>query len=367
MRDERTTKHERVVGYLDAHGLDGVVLARRCNFAWYTGGAHNHVDTACDVGGSWLVVTRDGARAIATNIEAARLAAEELAETGIEVRDYPYHEAGAAEHALAEAVAAGRFAADAAVGPAGLLRLDASFDRLRWTLLPAEIERYRGVCTDTVAALEQVAASAEPGQTEHHLAGRLAEALRARGLLPWVLLVGADQRVERFRHPLPTDTPARRYFMLVTCAERGGLIAAATRLAHFGAVPQELQQKHAAVATVETALLQATRPGVTLGEIFAVAQEAYAAVGHADEWRLHHQGGSCGYLPREVKAAPGEKTAVLADQAFAWNPSIAGTKCEDTAVCTDGGCEPLAEPTDWPTVPATWAGVTLNRPAIRQL
>ena len=367
MTNERATKHARVVAYLDAHGLDGVLLARRCNFAWYTGGAHNHVDTACDAGGSWLVVTRDGARCIATNIEATRLGGEELAGVGIEVRDYPYHEPGAGQRAVAEAVAGGRFAADAPVGPAGLGRLETSFDRLRWQLLPAEIERYRGVCADTVAALEQVAGAAEPGQSENELAGRLAAALHARGLLPWVLLVGADQRVERHRHPLPTAAPAERYFMLVTCAERGGLIAASSRLAHFGPVPEELQAKHRAVAAVEAALWRATRPGAKLGEIFAVAQEAYAAVGHADQWRLHHQGGSCGYLPREVKAAPDEPTEALAEQAFAWNPSITGTKGEDTVLCTEGGCEPLAGPTDWPTVEAAWDGATFLRPAIREL
>jgi len=118
------------------------------------------------------------------------------------------------------------------------------------------------------------------------------------------------------------------------------------------------------VCTVDAALIAATRPGVTLGAIFAEAQAAYQAVGFADQWRFHHQGGSCGYLPREVKAAPGEPTVALADQAFAWNPTIAGTKSEDTILCRESGGELLAEPTDWPTISTEWKGRTFRRPDI---
>ena len=260
-----------------------------------------------------------------------------------------------------------RVAAD--VAPAGLEvgGLPGDFDRLRWTLTPQEIDRYRVLCSDTGAAVEAAAGSAEPGQTENDLAGELAGQLRRRGCVPWVLLVAGDERVEKFRHPLPTAKAVERYFMLVACAERGGLIAACTRLGSFVPVGAELAEKHRAVATVDTALISATKPGVTLGEIYAEAQAAYAAVGFADQWRLHHQGGSCGYLPREVIATPGEQTVALQGQAFAWNPSITGTKSEDTILCLADGAEMLAGPTDWPTIRAQWKGAELDRPAISQL
>ena len=161
-----------------------------------------------------------------------------------------------------------------------------------------------------------------------------------------------------------TDLVIDRYFMLAACAERGGLLAACTRLASFGKLPPELERRHQAVTAVDVALMSATQPGTTLGAIFARAQEAYAAVGHGEQWRLHHQGGSCGYLPREVVAIPGETTAAMANQAFAWNPSITGTKSEDTILCTDEGPELLAEPTDWPMIDAEWNGVQIPRPAI---
>ncbi len=362
---EARTKHDRVAAFLDRHGLDAAILSRRCNVSWYTcGRVRNYVGTAEDAGNSTLLVDPGGARILTSNIEVTRLEAEDLPGTGIEPVAYPWHDASARAQAVEKAIGGRHVAADVPVAGVDSEPLPAAFNRLRWSLEASEVERYRAVASDVVAAVEATARAAEPGRTEDELAGALAGALRSRGLLPWVLLVAVDGRIDRFRHPLPTSARLERRLMLVTCSERGGLIAACTRLVSFGPLPADLAARHEAVATVDAALVSATRPGATLGECFDAAREAYAATGHADEWRNHHQGGSIGYLPREAKAGPGDATPVLANQAFAWNPSISGTKSEDTVLCTAEGTAPLAGPTGWPTVEVEWQGATMERPAI---
>ena len=362
--DERRIKHQRVIAYLDAHALEAVLLSRRCSFSWYTCGAHNYVCHAADAGNSWLLVARDGAKVLTTNIEAARLRNEELADSGIEVLEHPYQDEGARNRLFAEATAGLRVAADVNPPWMDLPALGADFDRLRWTLTAGEIERYRALGTDTALAVESAARGVPRGATEHQAAGVLAGELRSRGCVPWVLLVAGDDRVERFRHPLPTGRAIERCFMLVACAERGGLISVCTRLACFGRLAAELARRHQAVVRVDAAMILATRPGATLGAIYDEGRRAYAAVGFADEWRLHHQGGSCGYLPRDVIAGPDTPIEALANQAFAWNPSITGTKSEDTILCAPDGPQLLREPTDWPTISAEWEGASLDRPAI---
>lgn len=364
MTDERAIKHRRVMEYLTCRNLEAVLLSRRCNFSWYTGGAHNYVATACDVGNSWLLIDGDGARVLTSNIEATRLREEELSETGIEIVALPYADRDAWREAFVKAVGHRPVVCDAPTGFVDLPATDSEFDRLRWALTSWEIDRYRSLCQDVVGAVEGTARSARSGQTENELAGELSSALRARGAVPWVLLVAADDRLEKHRHPLPTDQAVQRCVMLATCAERRGLVVACSRMVAFGAIPADLARKHRAVVTVDTALITSTRVGTTLGEIFAEARQAYAETGFEDQLALHHQGGSCGYLPREVKAGPGESTVVLADQAFAWNPTITGTKSEDTILCRENGPELLAGPTDWPTLNGQWKGQTLARPAI---
>ena len=362
--EERAVKHARVAEYLESHDLDAAILSRRCNFSWYTCGAHNYVATACDAGNSWLLIDRNRATVLTNNIEATRLRAEDLSDTDIEIVEFPYHDPAKRSAAFDKATGSMRVAADAGVPGRVLPGLGEDFGHLRWTLTSWEMDRYRSLCEDVVACVEAAARRAEPRQSENDLAGMLSEAILARGCTPWVLLVAGDDRVRQHRHPLPTDRKIEQYAMLAVCAERSGLIAACTRLVSFGAVSEDLAARHEAVATVDAALILATCVGNALGDIFAEARDAYAAVGFAEQWRRHHQGGSCGYLPREVKAAPEEKTVVLADQAFAWNPSITGTKSEDTIVCTEEGPQLLAGPTDWPSVTGQWKGRSIPRPAI---
>jgi len=361
---ERRHKHDRVVELLGAHDLEAVLLTRRCNFSWYTCGARNYVGTADDVGNATLVVARDGAAVVTSNIEQTRLRDEDLAGTDIDVFGYSYADPADRSAVIAKAVGRRRVAADVPVEGIDAAPLPEAFNRLRWTLTPGEVERYRAVATDVVAAVETVCRTANPGQTEDDLAAMTAMELRRRGCLPWVLLVGSDRRLAMHRHPLPSGKHVTRYVMVGTCAERGGLIAACSRLASFEKIHGRLAERHRAVVTVDAALIGSTRPGTTLGDIFSEAERAYATVGFADQWMFHHQGGSIGYLPREVKAVPGSKVTALRNQAFAWNPSIAGTKSEDTILCLEAGPELLAAPTDWPMLPAEWKGFAIDRPAI---
>ena len=108
-------------------------------------------------------------------------------------------------------------------------------------------------------------------------------------------------------------------------------------------------------------------PARSLGQIFERATAAYAKAGFADEWQLHHQGGPAGYEPREIVATPGATHVVAVGQTYAWNPSITGTKSEDTILVGEKGNEVLTTISGWPSLSATVDGQTMARPAILQI
>jgi Xaa-Pro aminopeptidase len=185
------------------------------------------------------------------------------------------------------------------------------------------------------------------------------------GLNRTVTLIAADERIVNFRHPIPKAQKAKQRVMLVSCAEFHGLISCLTRFVNFGAHDAETKRRHQAVCNIDAATILSTIPGRPLGEIFRTLQKAYAGTGFADEWKLHHQGGSTGYAGREVTANPDSTVTVRDNQAFAWNPSITGVKSEDTVLVTQNGVEVLTEASAaWPRVEARFGDRTMSRPDI---
>jgi Xaa-Pro dipeptidase len=154
---------------------------------------------------------------------------------------------------------------------------------------------------------------------------------------------------------------------LIICARDKGLVMAATRLIHFGKLPDEVRRKAALTAQVEVAVMAATRPGKTFDQVFGDIQRAYAAVGYDGEWQLHHQGGSIAYEPREFLAVPGCTEVVKSGMAFAWNPSITGTKNEDTILVNDTGYEVISNTPGWPVLNVNQGDQVIARPAILEI
>lgn len=370
---ETRMKLERIREWMARHRLQGVVFHTRANFAWLTAGGDAHVVSQSEYAAAALVVDRDHVHVVADVIEIDRLQHEEPLR-GFRRRAHPW--ARPLREELDRLLGAKRegWASDAPHRTGGVALPPDFVDACRASLLPSEIDRYEALGHDCTQAVETVARTAEPGDTERDLAARLAAELLVRGVEPQVVLVGADQRIRNFRHPIPTDRTLRRHLMLVACGERHGLVASLTRMVHFGAVPKELAALHAATCRVEAALWTATRAGAAWGDVLAAGQRQYAKEGDRDEWTLHHQGGPTGYAARDLIVTPGERRLVQAQQAVAWNPSITGSKSEDTWIvpatpATRGaGGTPLVvtEATrEWPRLTVRLPGATpIERPDI---
>lgn len=361
--NELAEKENRVKALMAQAGVEALLLERVSSFAWYTGGAACFVNTTTDKGVASLLITPQAKYLITNNIEAPRLKAEEeLADHGYEFVVGNWWEASQAVARLTEGL---RLGADGLYP--GALDLSAEIAHLRARLLPQEVERFRDLGARCGQAIEAAARALWPGMTEYEIAALLARESFARGFTPIVNLIASDERVFRYRHPIPTDRVLERYAMLVLCGRRWGLVASATRLVHFGPLPDELRRKGEAVARVDAAFIAATRPGARVANVFGRAVETYAAVGFPDEWQLHHQGGAAGYEPREYVATPASTEVVEAGQAFAWNPSITGAKSEDTIIVGAEGNEIITATGEWPTIDVEIEGQVLQRPAILEV
>ncbi len=359
--DEFAGKVQRVEDFLAVHELAGIVLSRAENFAWLGCGADNLVDASIETGEAAMIVRPGCVTVLASNIEADRILSEELDELGItEVQSYPWHQPERRLEVIRRLSTGARFVADD--GSAGLPPPPDGFAELRYTLTGAEVERYQALGEEATQAVEAAARALEPGITEAEAGGLLARRLRARGITPIVLLVAADQRVKHWRHPLPKAVPARRCVLMGVCGRRQGLVAALSRMAHFGEVPGALHERHRTVCAVDASMILSTVPDTPACDVLEAARRAYETARVPDEWLLHHQGGAIGYRAREYVVTPDCEERVLATQAFAWNPSITGTKSEDTIMVGQEGVAFLTAPGDgWPVVHAEFEGHTVDR------
>ena len=351
---ELDAKHEKLVEWMKAQGLAGILIRRNENVAWVTGGAVElRVLTPCETGVAALLVTAAGKRYyFTTENEAPRLHDEEFGALDFEPVLFPWW-ANDTDAAAAK-LAGGLLGSDTPTAGATTVSLAS----LREGLSESEIARYRWLGLETAAATVEALNEVEPGLSEYDLEAITAGALLRRGILPSVYLYAVDDRILKYKHAVARGKRLKHYGMLNLCSRKWGLAISITRFIHFGPLPAELATRFQAAAHVNAALLNATRVGATSAELFKIAQAAYAAQGFPGEERFHHQGGPTGYGEREWVATPNGTEVVVNNQAFAWNPSIRGGKTEDTVLLHDGVIENLTPTPELPTIQANVEGST---------
>lgn len=346
-------KIARLVTLLEHQELGGVLLNAQHNFSWISGGASNAIDTSRENGAGSIFVTNAGDLfLVANNIEAQRLMDEELTHLAIEPVTFAWQaEKAAPDTALARAreLTRGSVATDIPIHSSAS-PIEGMIARLRYGLTVYEIDRYRELGRDVAHEFDGLVDEIEPGNSESDVAAKLCSRLATKNIESVVTLVAADERINMYRHPVPTKKRVNTRVLVVTCSKRQGLIVSMSRIISFGPVEEDLARKTLAAAEVNASFLHATRPAASASGLYETAKREYERQGYGDEINAHHQGGAAGYKTREWVAHPMNAEIVQDRQAFAWNPSISGTKVEDTAILHNGAIEMLTRTERFPLI-----------------
>ncbi len=332
---------------LQTHRKDSLCLSSQVATTWLTG-ARSFINLAVEASCFKVVVTPDQVYIVVNNIEAARLMEEEMDGLPVEVRSHLWYESERIpERVMPEAQFADWLRAQ------------------QYLLDPYEQDVLQKLSEDVGISVAQVMKSFSSGIRELDLAAELNAALIRRNIEPVVTLVAGDERTKLRRHPLPTDNRIQRYALAAVCGRRHGLIASVTRSVSFVPLSEKVAARHDCAAYVDAIAISSTKPGNTLGEVLERMQRAYADRGFADEWQLHHQGGITGYYTRASLAKPGLSDLLQPGMAIAWNPSVHGTKTEDTCLLGKEKAQILTmSPEHWPTKDYTTPDGIIKRPEI---
>lgn len=351
---------------MSAQNIDGFYISKQEHFAWITAGGDNIVTRFVEGGVCAILITMEGRYFICNNIETQRMKDEEkLDQLGFEPLTMGWYEDRTLEH-IDRLIGPGAvLAADIPLG--GAMDATPTLLALEKTLCDNEVGRYIHLGAVFAKMIESYMETIQPGDSEMEIAGRLGAKMWENGLEPVLLLIAADERIYKYRHPIPTDKKLEKFLMISCNARYKGLVTKITRMLHFGVVPAELQEQYRQTAAIENAMALASKPGVDELTPFELAKQMYADFGYPDMWKVHHQGGPQSYTNGFYLISPENHDTIRLRQCYGYNPSITGTKTEDGFVVTEDGPLFITYPVSFPELHENIDGVEFIRPGILEI
>jgi len=360
-KEELDVKLGRIRSFMEKSGYQGTLFLTQHNFSWLTCGGDDSIIHGVEQGFGNILVTQDDIYLLTNNIEMPRIVGEETDELDFKTGEYNWAE-GSIQTSINGIIGDGKLALDSAFSKGAVEQTQ--LDLLRVPLTESEVSRYKELGQMCAQAMDETMRGLNPGMTEYEIQGLIGQKLLSQGIYPLVLLVGTDDRIFKYRHPMPTAKKLERYCMVVICAAKWGLVLNMTRLVYFGDLPNEIQQKYQALKHVDMAYITATKPGRKLSDVFTAGKKIYKEVGFEGEEKKHFQGGTCGYLTREQGLSPDNEYVIQDGEIFAHNPSITGVKLEDSILIQGDNYEILTLLDSWPSSEVEYEGTVLKRPDI---
>ncbi len=356
---EFNIKLERIRQMLQSANLDACHIKRQDNFAWLTCGGVNYVGIG-EIGNCSLLITADRIFAITNNIESPRMIKEEYLEVlGFEMRIGVWYNESFEDDTIKDICASGAVGYD--YPTAAGRNIMGLIQPLRFSLTAEEVERYKTGGRIVSLAVEEIAATIRPGDTENETAGRLAHLIRRNGLEFHSIFCASDERICQYRHSILTGKVIRERVQFGGNMRYKGLIICCTRYINFIPVTDELREQYKKNVEIDCIMIHNTVVGNSYQIPFLAGKKAYEDRGYGEEFKKHHQGGPIGYTPRDYRINFTHKGIIAENQAFCWNPSITGTKSEDTFIATKDGPIFITQPVIFPTIKVEIDGIEYER------
>lgn len=213
----------------------------------------------------------------------------------------------------------------------------------------AEIGSIRTACRITREAIADVLEDLVPGVTEASVAARLEHRFREHGLeqAAFDTLVASGERsalihARASARPIQEGEP-----LLIDCgATYLGYRADMSRTVTLGRPTARFEEVHQAVRDALDRVIEAVRPGASLGGLDAIARETLAFYGLEGAF-VHGLGHGVGLeVHEEPWLSPGEEGLLESGMVIAVEPGVylegwGGVRLEDTLLVTEQGCEVL--------------------------
>ena len=329
---------------MDSHGYDYVILSTRENFAWFTCGGDNKVLRNTNEGSGVLLISKDSVMLLAYYMDLDRIYDDELTGFDIEKKLIYWYEGDRCEYAMK--FTKGKVAADTNVKGADNCWYD--FIQLHYPLTENEVKRYRELGAICDGLLADIAGKINPGMEEHEVEAEVLYAYGKLNMTPKVLLVGSDDRIEKYRHPNASAKKLNKLVLIHPAAEKNNLHANITRMIYFGdKLPEDLEKKIDLLNLLQAQFFSMAKVGAGYRDIYEARKKILAENGHPDEWKYHAMGCITGYvLGIDTPFFNNEK--VKKNTPLDVYITLKGAKVEELAMIHDDRVEVLSVTGKWP-------------------
>ncbi|MGL5956358.1 MAG: M24 family metallopeptidase [Brevinema sp.] len=342
--------------YLTQYQFDGMLLGRRSSFAWFSGG-ESSMNFYTDMGLGFIWVTKDDAFVYCGNNEQARIS-HEIFNDKFPVKSFSWVEGPGPN--LQKLIANKKVVSDF-----GLVNATEDFGnikKLRYQLSPDQIKTATELSKRSAELLEQSLKELKVGMSEIHIQAEIRYLFEKEGIALPVLLIAGDENLNNYRHPLATAKTANERVMAVICSQYKGVMIAASRIRYFREENIQEKEYNSSVAKINAEMIAASRLGTHSSSLWESMLKSYKTHKVEEEYLNHHQGGAIGFESREWILRPNLDETLLEHQLLAWNPTLRGTKSEETVIIAKESPKVLTITGDFPTL--THNGITVTLPLI---
>lgn len=360
MTEELKEKFSRVRETMKRLKLEGILMTQTPNYYWITGGKNDIVDKGSGNAASRVLLLTEKAYVFCNSSEFYRVSEEEITDDSFEKVMYYWHEDEA--EVIGKYIAGKKIGSDN--GDFGTKNIAYEIQKMRYILTESERARMFEIGPECAKILEDCVREIKKGQTELEVAGKVQDAFVAKGYTLPVCLIGSDDRLLKYRHPLPKDKGIENIVMVAVCSQKYGLTISISRIKAFTNFSKEMQDKYDALLKIDATYILNTKAGVPSKEVLQKAYEAYKEFGYEKDFHLHHQGGALGYLTRDYCTNFNTEEMVQNHQAYSWNPTISGVKVEDTYIIEGDEQNIVSYSGSWVYREVTVGGKTILRPDI---
>ena len=228
------------------------------------------------------------------------------------------------------------------------------------------MRRYREIGKDAEDAVITTAEFAERGMTAWDIQTKLLEEFSKRGQQMTCMIIGVDEEIKKYRHPLPVNQRINQALMLVLSGKKYGLNVPITRMIYFnGEIPQDIEKRYQAACTIEASTILSAKPGAKFYEISMMQKNLYEQFGYAKEWEEHFVGGLTGYMANDASFCTDKEAVIVNRQSFNWYVTITGVNAEETMLTSnEEGVELVTVKGSWPQKTYQVDGEEISLPQI---